>query len=217
MVGWRTPLISNLYLLWRLSPPTFILQLLSLMGACFTSAFSFSHHLLDHFVATLSVHDLFCCSSYRDWFCCLLYYLSLYSLTPLRCVSIQRQFPVGLRHVYDDHPLSVRGTAENTPDMEACKLSLCTHALLCGDKELPSGMARPGRKIFWVAATVGRALELLPGLLHDHHLNIVLLLFLVNSLNPLKNKELPLIANNCSHKPLNVQYRHMLETVTDVY
>lgn len=206
MVGWRTPLISNLYLLWRLRPPTFILQLPSLMGACFTSAFPFSHNRLAHFVATMSVHDLFCCSSSRDLFCRLLCYLSLYSLTPLRCVSIQRQFPEGLRRVSDDHPWSFRVIAENTPDMEACKLSLCTHALLCGDKELPSGMARPGRKIFWVAATVRWALELLPGLLHELHLNIVLLLFLLNSLNPLKNKELPLIANNCSHKPLSVYH-----------
>lgn len=79
MVGWQTPLISNLFLLWLLSPPALsILQLLSIMGACFTS---FSSTVLDHFVFTLSVHDFCRCSSYRYLFCCLFSnYLSWYPL-----------------------------------------------------------------------------------------------------------------------------------------
>lgn len=40
MVGWQTPLISNLFLLWHLSAPAFLIfQLLSIMGACLTSTF----------------------------------------------------------------------------------------------------------------------------------------------------------------------------------
>lgn len=157
MVGWQTPLISNLFPLWFLwTPALIILQLLSIMGACFTSLSVPLYWIFLYpcnMYLFVTVHDFCRCSSYRYLFCCLFsnylfwYPLILYNIS---CYMIKICF------------YSTKGWHHNTLILSHSEVLMRTNLIwwnvyLCvnmfyylnrDDEELLSGLAAPVGRYF---------------------------------------------------------------------
>lgn len=158
MVGWQTPLISSLFLLWLLNPPALsILQLLSIMGACFTSTFLsvplywtilYPHCQCMTSVVVVVIDIYFVV--YLSWYPLIIYNNYYYMIEMFLFNKRSTSWKI--------NSCPFRGIDENKPDMAKCR---CIKVLLfkLGWWRNTTRFGSPGGKIFLVAATVRWALD----------------------------------------------------------